>query len=343
MSFKIIPGIHCLDDGFRFDTHGLSCFIVPKYLASRAFHPLNADLFYLYVYLYDHYDLFSFFNKATKELYTPYFFHNLLVLARYVLEQKLGLELCTVQVQEEPYSQIVEVLDQGWPVFVPVDRGELFYSCAYHRIVDPHLLLIKGYNPDTHIFVTHDFEQNYHLLHDQPTRPTGDVYSQFYIMPEIVTAANRSFNQHFDYYKNEIKFLRPMQSAPVQTSEEALKDVATELAAHLSHVPALLAEKFRMFHNQSDYPFRERMSYINSQQILLITLTKLLQSFTSEKEQEQLIKEAGWSAWNAWKSYMLVSGVMEIRQKYDQNLLKSQRDKILQAEKAFLESIVSLL
>lgn len=343
MGFKIISGIDCLDDGFRFDQHGLSCFIVPKYLASRAFRPLNADLFYLYVYLYDHYDLLSFLKDSNDPAYAWYSFHNLFALAHYVLKQKLGLELLLFDVEEDLYQQVIHAIDQGWPVFVPVDRGELFYNCAYHRITDPHLILIKGYNTDTGVLVIHDFEQNYHLLNDQPIRPSGDIYSQFYLLPQMLQTANASFSHHFHYFKQKFDCLRFLCEAPIQTEQEALRDIAAEITRHLDTFPAILIEKFQMLLNQTRFSLKARMSYLNSQQILILTLTKLLKAACYSPEKEQLIKATGYAAYQAWKGFLTIVGVLERKHEQNLHLLKNQRDIVSQKEYEFLQAIAQIM
>lgn len=342
MSFKIIAGIDPIIDELHFDKHGLNCFTVPKYLAVAAFRSINPELFYTYLYLYQHYDFLELAGSSERALNTSSYSTYLNELEHYVLAQKLGLELSTITVEEGNLCPVIRnLLDQNMPVFVPVDRGELFYACIYQQEVDPQLLLIKGYNTNTGVFVTHDFEQNYHLLNCQPLKSFGVVYSQFYILPEILEKANLSFNKNFKILKHQLQAMQPQGTPTIETAGDAIKDIAAQFSLQRDALPSLLASKFTLLEDKRDGSIKQKMAYVNSQQILARMLSRLLADHAEQAMVEE-VKKTSTDAYKSWKDFMTVLGVMEIRKSSEPTILGKQREKVIKAEQRFLQAITAL-
>lgn len=339
MSSKVILGIDTAFDTFRFKIHGINCFTVPKYLAVSAFNTVNRELFYAYIYMYCHYDLLGLAKNPqhiVREIKIKGY--DLEGLEQYVLAQKLGLELQTVSIKGNLRQKICKALDYGFPVLVPTDQGKYFYWENYQQEAMPHLLLVKGYNADTDIFVIHDGVQNKHLNQLLVTSgfEVGDSYSEFYMPASLLEQAYKSYIEHNSYLKNQIQIIQPKGIPAIKSKIDALIDLVTELESHLDNVPALLAPKFEALERQGTFQTEADAIYVNSQQILAKTLPKLLPDDATYVSLKRNLENSGLAACKAWKQFVIACAVMERKGDHQVDVLSKLKLNILEVENKFL-------
>lgn len=336
MGYVEIPGIDRTLDTFTFADHGLNCFIVPKYLATAAFGAGNREIFYTYFYLYSHYDL----NGLT---------HDWSEIEEYVLHRKLGLKLETIKIGSDLPHQIMQALDHGCPVFVPVDRGALFYNRKYLENHHPHMFLVKGYNAATGMVMIHDCEQNDKLLNSGLSEPLlrqiGSIYSEFYIPFDMLVACNRSYNEHFSLLKHEIQIMSPSGAVATPGGREALADIARELKPGLTNVAGLLNQKLAFWKRAATGDptvLRRLTAYLNSQLVLIRTLPKLLPSSGEDSPEVAEAVSAGLSAWETWKQSSTSLALAETRKRNPQHTAEALEVAIVERESRFLHQVCEI-
>ena len=339
MSFNVISGIDTAFDTFRFKVHGINCFTVPKYLAVSAFRPVNRELFYAYIYMYCHYNLLGLAKNPqhiVRELNIAGY--DLEGFEQYVLTQKLGLELLTVSIKGNLRQKICKALDSGFPVLVPTDQGKYFYWESYQQEVRPHLLLVKGYNADTDVFVIHDGVQNNRLNQLLATLgfELGDAYSEFYMPASLLEQAYKSYIEHNSYLRDQIQIIQPKGIPTIKSKRDALIDLVTELESHLDNVPALLAPKFTALEREGTFQTEAEALYINSQQVLAKTLPKLLPDDAAYVSLKRNLEDLGLAAYRAWKQFITAFAVMDRKGYRQVDVLSKLRLNILEVENKFL-------
>lgn len=372
--FKIISEIDIAADVLQFDAHGLNCFVQPKYLATKAFGPINRELFYAYHNVYAHYALLG----PMVDIYNPDI-NEPVDLMQHVLS-KIGLELEFVDIRDDLVERLHEAIDHGWPAFVPIDRAKCFYDPeAYGRSAAVSTLLIKGYHPQTGAFVVFDRMQNLGLLESKllapmeavppkqahrfytggytfaPDNPKaielkqaiGSVYSDFYLTPALLAEFNASYNKHFTYLKGQIQIMRPKGAPLVRTAMEALFDIADELGSAFDRLPDLLSPKRTVLEQpgtfQTEANMSSKMQILNSQLILGRMLTRLLPEIPERAQSGAALEDAGWAAWSAWRNYIVMVAVMDLQGSRNADVLGKMSNDILAAESKFVKLITSTI
>ncbi len=368
MTLKRLPGILTAADGFQFEAHGLNCFVVPKYLASTCFRPAGRELFYSYLYLYVHYALFD----PPDDIHAAVPATEPITAIRRVMTGKLGLDLKHVRSQPDLWQQIQILLDSGSPVLVPVDRAACFYDVEhYGQTPAPTLLLVKGYNPETQVFVVQDWIQNNSLLSTPLLDPTpgaasdgaytltaplgaalplstmvGSAYSEFFVLPALLQAWHDAYNQHFDYLQHQLQVMQATGMPRVYTGAEALADIATELELVLDGIPRIIAPKLTMLTRAGTFAgerhMKAKLQFLNSQQVLAHTLASLVLPDGAEPHQGRALTMAGLACWARWRDLVMTVAVMDLQGVRQPATLDALQLRIVEAETAFLYKLYAL-
>jgi hypothetical protein len=150
MKFKRIDGIEMHLDGLNYERDGLDCYRVVKAHASNAYGRGFSDIYYLFMYLHEHYML------ETEKLATyPEMFFTF-ARDHHVLEEEMGLKLKVVDTQGDLPTTVKNLINQGHPVLVP-HMANLFEKYVSNNEDDAaRLYLVKGYYEGGGAFLVHD-------------------------------------------------------------------------------------------------------------------------------------------------------------------------------------------
>ncbi len=349
MTIHYIPSVTYQDAHLQFSTHGLNCFAVVKYLASSVFSPTNPDLFYTYLYLYSHYDFLHVAANPNHLYKQPY---DAEVLARYVLVEKLGLEIVEISVKENLEHCIQEQLDQMWPVIVPTDKGVFLFgehNQLHDQLEDPYPLLVVGYDTDTHNFAIYDDINNYPPQTQR--RPEKGIYAEFSVPEGKLERAFEVSNKHYQLMRDTIQILRPKNPATVKSRDDALKDIIIQVDVYKEHFSDLLTRKLISLsqrpptsctERERDYMIRSELRYINSQKILCDTLPKLFENDVYDEEIKEKIIKCSITAWQSWKNLLMILTLAGVNKQQNFKIPEQLQTKVLDAEEQFLSLLASL-
>lgn len=321
-----------IKDGFTYYKHGLNCFVVPKYHATQAFRAENPDLFYLYYYLFSHYNLLGIGGSLISNFEQPFDGDQ---MEQLILNTKLGLELVKEECNpSELYQKIESCIEQGWPVFIPTNKRAYYYCDHYLEKDGAHLLLVTGYHKEKNLFVIHDAEQNVSLV--------SSVSSQFYMTYPMLLEAYESYNEHFQYMNHEIQYMRPGKNGTIIESEtEALLDIAKMLEPYQDDIVQLLQPKID-FVAFSPVMKRHLMVYINGLPILTTTLLKLSHTMDVSAQFREEFQQIGEALHGYWARLATLVGVVlsqGISRDHDVEYLVNI---IINYEKKYIQHIVEL-
>lgn len=349
MELRLISPVVFQDTTLSLSGHGLSCFAAARYMAISTFGPIYPDLFFAYVYFYSHYDFLGIEEHHDISIRQP---SNPDTLERYVLRQKLGLELVELPVQANLGNAICQQLDMMLPVIVPIDRIRLdqirlFISKNYRYDVEIYPLLIIGYHVDKRQFITYDNVRSHQS--SQPSSPKEqDVYAQFSIDEDVLLEVFQTTDTHYQFKQDTIHTIQVKEEPPISKSE-AVHDIIAQIRAYHDHFPDLLQRKFAFLQGQSHYQsserdamIREEIKYINSQKILGDTLLRLLEEQTWHEATRKQLKKANIAAWQAWKKLHLGLSIMDSKGQRELSTLESLRSIALRAEQNFLQLMAHL-
>lgn len=331
-SMKVIPGIKIVKDGLNYKDHGLNCFVVPKYLATQAFREENPDIFYLYYYLFSHYNLFNLSENPASNFEQPFDGDR---VEQLVLNTKLGLELVREDLSnQDAIEKIESCIDQGWPVLIPTNKRAYYYCWKHFREMDgAHLLLVTGYYKEKELFAIHDGEQQSII---------NSVYAPFYMTYSMLMETFHSYNEHFQYMKNAIQYMRPFeQGTIIKNGAEAIIDISRTLAPYVGRERELIQPKIN-FVAYSPILKRHLIVYINGQPILTKMLLQFSYSFDSTDQFRKELEHVGEELYWYWKQLTTLIGVVlgqGIRRDADVDRLV---DKIIKYEEKFIRLMVEL-
>ncbi|HLG64746.1 MAG TPA: hypothetical protein VKY19_22590 [Ktedonosporobacter sp.] len=349
MELRLISPVVFQDTNLSLSGHGFSCFAAARYMAISTFGPAYPDLFFAYLYLYSHYDFLGIEAHHNALIRQP---SNPDALERYVLRQKLGLELVELPIQDNLGEVIRQQLDMMLPVIVPIDRIRLdqirlFISKNYRFDVEIYPLLIIGCDSNKRQFIIYDNVRNH-----QPSQPSSskeqDAYAQFSIDEDVLLEVFQTTDMHYQFKKDTIHTIQVKEEPPPSKSE-ALHDIIAQIRAYHDHFPNLLQRKFAFLQGQSHYQsserdvmIREEIKYINSQKILGDTLLRLLAEQNWSEATRKQVKKANIAAWQAWKKLHLGLSIMDSKGQRELSTLESLCSLVLRAEQNFLQLIAHL-
>ncbi|WP_068777160.1 BtrH N-terminal domain-containing protein [Paenibacillus sp. FJAT-26967] len=340
---KVLNGIDCIFDQYLYDEHGLNCFLAPKYLATQTFNQEYPDLFYLYFYLFFHYN----FNPADRDAPRLYH-HDLDSIESYLLKEKLGLEMADINIEDNLVEKIEENLTEGRPVFVPVSKKAIFYCEEYLRNDHPHLILVKGYDRERRRFVIQDGEQLVSLTNSRPypalRTKIGDVCSEFYMLYETLESGFDMYKESFVYMDGSIKAMRAVKAPAIDSSLNALIDISDMIMEFAGNEEHFIQSKLEyLAHSDNELI----MAYISSQKILFNILNRFISMHDQDPSHVEHIRILMNECSGLWKKLTNIIVLNTGRRKAglensSSSMINSLSDEIMEMEIKLLKDIAKI-
>jgi hypothetical protein len=266
------------------------------------------------------------------------------MLERYVLEEKLGIEIVEIPVQGRLGNAVQQVLEQRLPVLLPTNK-----RCLFRQDVDehPYPLLVIGYDQQSAMFTVYDDIRN----HPMAQNKKGEMYVSIAIEEEILEQAFRAPMKNFQFAKDTIQIIRPSGRLRIPDIREALNDIIQQIALQQENGGQIITKKIkdlllpRIFEEELEHVgfTRNQLRYINSQKILGFMLSKFLTKQYTDSSCNEQVLQANLATWHAWKTLLTVLEMMKFRRQREEKIVETMIAKVISAEERFLKVVGGLL